>query len=448
MRSLDETMRITFAGAAGTVTGSSFLVETGEVKFLVDCGMFQGLPELEDRNFVPFPFAPKNVDWLVITHGHLDHLGLIPRLVREGFRGKGICTVPTKDIAQVMLMDAARIQEEDEGSLYTVEDAMESLERLSLTVEYGEEVELGHGIQLRFHDAGHILGAAFVEVEAEGKTLIFSGDLGNQGKPLVEDPSYPPKADALVLESTYGDRSHPPLEESVEELRRVIVNTLNQGGNVVIPSFALERTQEVLYILFRLWRERRIPRCRIFLDSPLAAQATRVFERYTERFPEPARRLFRKAENPFDFELLEYTLTKAASKRIAEEEGAVIIAGSGMCTGGRILYHLRANLPRPESSIVFVGYQAEGTLGRAISEGESQVEVLGSVVPVRAGVWRIEGLSAHADQEILTDWASRAQPQQVFLVHGEPPALGTLASRLISSGLSVHIPSWHETVEL
>jgi metallo-beta-lactamase family protein len=309
-------------------------------------------------------------------------------------------------------------------------------------------MELGKGVAVRFHDAGHILGAAFVEVQAEGKTLIFSGDLGNRGKPLVEDPSYPPKADVLVLESTYGDRHHPPVEESVEELRRVIVETLDGGGNVVIPSFALERTQEVLYILFRLWRERKIPRTKIFLDSPLATQATKIFERYTDRFPEPARKLFHKKENPFDFELLEYTLTKAASKKIAEEEGVIIIAGSGMCTGGRILYHLRANLPRPECSIVFVGYQAEGTLGRAILDGASVVEILGSPVPVRAGIWRIEGLSAHADQGILVDWTMHADPSQVFLVHGEPQALGTLASRLTDHGYSVHIPVWRETVEL
>ncbi len=442
-------MRITFAGAAGTVTGSCFFVETKGTKVLVDCGMFQGVPELEARNAEPFPFDPAEVDWLILTHGHLDHLGLVPRLAREGFQGRGICTLPTRDIAQVMLMDAARIQEEEEdGALYTVEDALEALDRLAVTVEYGEEAKLGRGVKVRFHDAGHILGAAFVEIQAEGKVLVFSGDLGNRGKPLVEDPSYPPKADVLVLESTYGDRLHPSVEESIEELRRVIVDTLASGGNVVIPSFALERTQEVLYILFRLWKERRIPRTKIFLDSPLATQATKIFERYTERFPEPAKKLFRKKEDPFDFELLEYTLTKAASKKIAEETGVIIIAGSGMCTGGRILYHLKANLPRPESSIVFVGYQAEGTLGRAILDGASEVELLGDLVPVRAGVWGIEGLSAHADQQILIDWAVHADPNRVFLVHGEPQALGTLAGRLASLGYSVHIPSWQETVEL
>ncbi len=442
-------MRLTFAGAAGTVTGSCFFLETKGTKILVDCGMFQGLPELEVRNTEPFSFDPAQVDWLILTHGHLDHLGLVPRLVREGFQGRGICTVPTRDIAQVMLMDAARIQEEEEeGALYTVEDALDSLDRFSVLVEYGEEVELGRGITAKFHDAGHILGATFVEIKGEGKTLVFSGDLGNRGKPLVEDPVYPPKADALILESTYGDRFHPPLADSVEELRRVIVETLRNGGNVVIPSFALERTQEVLYILFWLWKERKIPRTKIFLDSPLATQATKIFERYTERFPEPARKIFRKKEDPFDFELLEYTLSKAASKKIAEEDGVIIIAGSGMCTGGRVLYHLRANLPRPESSIVFVGYQAEGTLGRAILDGAPEVEILGSLVPVRAGIWRIEGLSAHADQEVLVDWALHADPGQTFLVHGEPRALGALAARLADHGYSVHIAAWRETVEL
>jgi metallo-beta-lactamase family protein len=442
-------MRITFAGAAGTVTGSCFFLETKGAKILVDCGMFQGLPELEARNAAPFPFDPAEVDWLILTHGHLDHLGLVPRLVREGFQGKGICTVPTRDIAQVMLMDAARIQEEEEdGALYTVEDALDSLDRLTVLVEYGEEVELGKGVRVRLHDAGHILGAAFVEIQVGGRTVVLSGDLGNRGKALVEDPSYPPKAEVLILESTYGDRLHPALEESGEELRRVIVETLGRGGNVVIPSFALERTQEVLYLLFRLWKERKIPRTKVFLDSPLATQATRIFERYTERFPEPARKLFRRKEDPFDFALLEYTLTKAASKKIAEEEGVIIIAGSGMCTGGRILYHLKTHLPRPESSVVFVGYQAEGTLGRAILDGAPEVEVLGSVVPVRAEISRIEGLSAHADQEILVDWAVHADPSQVFLVHGEPQAFGALAARLAQLGYSVRIPAWQETVEL
>ena len=442
-------MKLTFAGAAGTVTGSCFHLEGDGVRMLVDCGMFQGLPELEARNFAPFPFEPSKVDWVLLTHGHLDHLGLLPRLAREGFRGRGVCTVPTRDIAEVMLMDAARIQEEEgENGLYNLTDALNALESLDVETDYGEELELGHGAKVYFHDAGHILGAAFVEVRAEGKTVVFSGDLGNRGKPLVEDPSAPPKADILVLEATYGNRAHPPLEESIEELRKAIVETLGLGGNVVIPSFALERTQEVLYILFRLWQERQIPRCRIFLDSPLATHATRIFERYTERFPGPARALFRKKRNPFEFELLEYTLTKAASKRVAEAGGAVIIAGSGMCTGGRVLYHLRDNLPRPESSVVFVGYQAEGTLGREIVDGASRVEVLDSIVPVRAKVWRIEGLSAHADQSLLVEWAVRSQPDQVFLVHGEPPALEALADKLAPHVGEVVIPGWHETVNL
>ncbi|MFH1609193.1 MAG: MBL fold metallo-hydrolase [Candidatus Bipolaricaulota bacterium] len=442
-------MKLTFAGAAGTVTGSCFHLEAGAQRILVDCGMFQGPPEMEARNLAPFPFDPREVDWVLLTHGHLDHLGLIPRLVREGFRGQVACTVPTKDIAHVMFMDAARIQEEEgEAALYTAADALVALDLFQSRLEYGEELVLDTDVRVRFHDAGHILGAAFVEVQAEGKTIVFSGDLGNRGKPLVEDPSYPPKADVVVLESTYGDREHPPVEESVEELRAAIVDTLAAGGNVVIPSFALERTQEVLYILFRLWREHKIPACPIYLDSPLATHATRIFERYTERFPAPARRLFRKKEDPFDFELLEYTLTRQASKRIAEEPGAIIIAGSGMCTGGRIQYHLRDNLPRPESSLVFVGYQAEGTLGREIEDGASRVEVLGSIVPVRASIHKIEGLSAHADLPILVDWALHADPDEVFLVHGEPRAFASLAERLAAHGCPARTAAWHETVTL
>ncbi len=443
-------MRLTFAGAAGTVTGSCFHLEARGLQLAVDCGMFQGLPDLEERNYEPFPFDPRKLDWLVLTHGHLDHLGLIPRLVREGFRGRIACTIPTRDIAHIMLMDAARIQEEEgEAALYSVEDALAALDRFGVLADYGEPISLGGGTTLRFHDAGHILGAAFVELSLAGKTFVFSGDLGNRGKPLVEDPSYPPRADFLVLESTYGDRVHRPIQESIELLRQAILDTFAAGGNVIIPSFALERTQEVLFILFKLWRERKIPRCRIYLDSPLATHATRIFERYTEWFPAPARRLFRKKRDPFDFELLQYTLTRRASKRIPSDEGGVIIiAGSGMCTGGRVLHHLRKNLPRPESSVVFVGFQAVGTLGREILDGASRVQVLGSIVPVRAKIVRIDGLSAHADQPILVDWALHADPGQVFLVHGEEPALAALAEKLSGHGLAVHIPSWHETVEL
>ncbi len=441
-------MKLTFAGAAEMVTGSCFHVEAGGRQVLVDCGMFQGLPEVEQRNYEAFPFEPRDVDWVILSHGHLDHLGLIPRLVREGFRGKIASTVPTQDIARIMLMDAAKVQEEEEnGPLYTAEDALAALDRFQLSGEYGETVSLDGKMEAVFHDAGHILGAAFVELRAGGKTLVFSGDLGNRGKPLVEDPSYPPKADVLLLESTYGDRIHRPVEESVEALQQAVVETFEAGGNVIIPSFALERTQEVLYILFSLWSEGTLPRCRIFLDSPLATAATKIFEKFAERFPEPARKLFRKKHDPFDFELLEYTLTRQASKRIPVDEGrCIIIAGSGMCTGGRVLHHLRKQLPQPNSSVVFVGYQAVGTLGREISEGALKVEVMGSIVPVRCRIWKIDGLSAHADQPILTDWALNADPEQVYLVHGEEAGLATLAKRLTDQGVSTHIPRWQESI--
>ncbi len=443
-------MKLTFAGAAEMVTGSCFHVEDGGHSVLLDCGMFQGLPDVEQRNFERFPFDPRSVEWVLLSHAHLDHLGLIPRLVREGFKGKIACTVPTQEIARIMLMDAAKVQEEDEnGPLYSAEDALQTLDRFQAAAEYGETVPLGNGMEAIFHDAGHILGASFIELRTGNGTVVFSADLGNRGKPLVEDPSYPPKADVLLLESTYGDRTHRPIEESVEALQQVVLETFAAGGNVIIPSFALERTQEVLYILFTLWRQGEIPRCRIFLDSPLATAATKIFDRFAERFPEPARKVFRKKRNPFDFELLEYTLTRQASKRIPADDGrCIIIAGSGMCTGGRVLHHLRKNLPRQESSVVFVGYQAVGTLGREISEGALKVNVMGSIVPVRSRIWRIDGLSAHADQPILVDWALNADPERVFLVHGEDAGLATLAKHLTDHGLHTHIPRWHETVTL
>lgn len=456
-------MRITFWGAARTVTGSCHLVETSGATLLLDCGMFQG--HEEGRNREPFPFSAEEIDYLILTHAHLDHCGMIPRLVREGFKGRVISTPPTADIARLILLDAAHLQEEEAerearkaarrgepppAPLFDVGDALAAMDHFSLRVGYGEEVELGPGVKVKLHDAGHILGSAIVELSADGHTLVYTGDLGSWGRPIVQDPSLPPKGDLLISEGTYGDRPHRSFQESVDEFREALTTVLGRGGTVLIPSFALERTQEVLYVLYLLWKEHDLP-CgtHIVLDSPLGSAITRAFARYPDWFDEEGQRLFSGEENPFRFPPLSVTRSVEESKRLNHAGGGyVIIAGSGMCTGGRILHHLRHRLWRKEDGVVFVGYQARGTLGRAIVDGAKRVRVLGEEVAVKADIWTINGFSAHADQEELAHWIAQAHAPRTFLVHGEDHALSALAQRLTRQGLRVDIPDVGEKVEI
>ena len=449
-------MRIVFWGAARTVTGSCHLVEAGDIKILLDCGMFQG--HAEDRNAQPFPFQPQDIDYVVLTHAHLDHCGMIPRLVREGFRGQVICTPPTADIARQILLDAAHLQEEEAERaarralrrgvapprpLFDVGDALAAMDHFSLRVSYGEELELAPGAAVRLHDAGHILGSAIVELSADGHTLVYTGDLGSWGRPIVPDPAPAPACDVLISEGTYGDRPHRSFSESVDEFREAVETVLGRGGSVLIPSFALERTQEVLYVLYLLWKSGEIPReVRIVLDSPLGSAVTRTFARYHDWFDAEGRRLFSHQENPFHFPALSITRSVEESKRLNHVGGGyIIIAGSSMCTGGRITHHLRHRLWRKEDGVVFVGYQAQGTLGRAIVDGAKHVHIHGEEIVVRAGIWTINGFSAHADQEELVRWISQARAPRTFLVHGEEHALTALGKRVTATGLSVEIPS-------
>ena len=456
-------MRITFWGAARTVTGSCHLVETSGAKLLLDCGMFQGHDE--GRNREPFPFSAEEIDYVILTHAHLDHCGMIPRLVREGFKGRALSTPPTADIACLILLDAAHLQEEEAerearkavrrgepppAPLFDVGDALAAMDHFSLRVGYGEEVELGPGVKVKLHDAGHILGSAIVELSADSHTLVYTGDLGSWGRPIVQDPSLPPKCDLLISEGTYGDRPHRSFQESVDEFREALTTVLGRGGAVLIPSFALERTQEVLYVLYLLWKEHDLP-CgtHIVLDSPLGSAITRAFARYPDWFDEEGQRLFLGEENPFRFPALSVTRSAEESKRLNHAGGGyVIIAGSGMCTGGRILHHLRHRLWRKEDGVVFVGYQARGTLGRAIVDGAKRVRVLGEEVAVKADIWTINGFSAHADQEELARWIVQAHAPRTFLVHGEDHALSALAQRLTGQGLKVDIPGPGEKVEI
>jgi metallo-beta-lactamase family protein len=385
--------------------------------------------------------------------------------VKEGFEGEVVTTPPTAEIAKVILTDSAHIQVEEASywarkarrrgkkalpPLYDVGNVLDSLDAFRRRVPYEKPFALRNGVEANFHDAGHILGSATIELRVEGKTLLFSGDLGNRHRPIVRDPCDPPCADVVLVESTYGNRRHRSIEESVAELKEAIDTIIGRGGNLLIPSFALERTQEVLYELFCLWQKQELPECKIFLDSPLAIATTRIFARYPGYFDKEGREVFSSSPNPFRFPPLHYTQTTEESKRInVLPEGNIIIAGSGMCTGGRIIHHLRHNLWREESGVILVGYQARGTLGRAIIDGAKRVNIFGEEIAVQAQVWTVNGFSAHADQPILLDWLGKADPEYLFLVHGEEETLVDF-KQAISETLDVdaEIALWQKAVEL
>lgn len=457
-------MKITFCGAAETVTGSCHLIETNGVRILLDCGLFQGPREIRKRNRAGFPFDPETIDYVLLSHAHLDHVGLMPLLVKNGFHGEIVTTPPSAEIAKLILTDSAHIQVEDAAyharkarrrgekarpPLYDVGDVLDSLDAFRKPVPYEVPIVLKDGVEAVLHDAGHILGSATVELRAEGKTVVYSGDLGNRHRPIVRDPKDPCEADTVLIESTYGDREHRTLDNSVVELREAIKTVIGRGGNLLIPSFALERTQEVLYELFLMWQKDELPKCKIFLDSPLAIATTRIFSRHPDYFDVEGKELFSNVPNPFHFPPLHYTQTTDESKRInGVSEGSIIIAGSGMCTGGRIIHHLRHNLWREEAGIIFVGYQARGTIGRQIVDGAKKVNIFGEKTVVRAQMWTVNGFSAHADQSILLDWLGKTRAKQVFLVHGEERSLKGFENA-IKEKLSIdsHIPAWKEEVD-
>jgi metallo-beta-lactamase family protein len=460
-------MRVGFYGAVEGVTGSCFLLEADNKKVLIDCGLFQGLEE--PKNYEPFPFNPREIDYVVLTHAHIDHCGRIPMLVREGFRGKIISTEATKRIALLMLLDAAKVMYENykvqlrklqrvgkvpNPPLYEEYDVLEAIEFFRITLPYDKGFNITNNLKITLKDAGHILGSAFVEVEVyenkKSKRLVFSGDLGNKNKPIVRDPQGPSKADYVFVETTYGDRNHKSFEESKEELLDAINYAFKRDGNVIIPSYALERAQEVLFVLREFYEMGRLPECRIFLDSPLAISLTNLFKSHPEFFDEETYRVFLE-KDPFKLPNLYYTRDVEESKSINSiTSGAIIIAGSGMLTGGRILYHLKYNLWRPECALVFVGYQPKGTLGRRIIEGESPVKILGEEIEVRAKVYTINGFSSHTDQKGLLEWLSYTQnPKKVFLIHGEREKMTVFQQKLKESlGFDAYIPTYGELLEL
>ncbi|HXQ32209.1 MAG TPA: MBL fold metallo-hydrolase [Steroidobacteraceae bacterium] len=434
-------MRLSFHGADQDVTGSCHLLEAAGRRILIDCGLFQGSRTLAAENSADFGFDPATIDLVLLTHAHLDHCGRLPLLVKRGFRGEIVSTAATRDLAALVLLDAAHLQAEEsernaEAPLYTPEDCTRALASFKRTVGYEVPTELAPGLKVTFFDAGHILGSASprLEVTESGRkrTIAFSGDLGNAGRPLLRNPVPPGDCEIVVMETTYGDRLHRSIGASVAELIGAVSKALEHGGNVVIPTFALERAQEILYFLKAATDRGQLPRTlRVFLDSPEAIAATELFRKHREALSPEAAGQFSSGQDPLAPPGLQCTRDRTASRSInAVHSGAVILAGSGMATGGRVLYHLRRELPRPDSTIVFVGYAAGGTPARQIIDGAQSVRLLGESVPVRARVHTINGFSAHADRDELLAWHARIAPRRTFLVHGEADTMRAFAARL------------------
>ena len=449
-------MHAEFHGAARTVTGSCTLVEAGGTRVLVDCGQFQGPEELERLNFEPFPFDPKTIDAVVLTHAHIDHCGRAPALFRQGFTGRVVCTRATSELAAVMLLDAAHIQAEDaeRGGPPPAYGAAEvhALWNRVESIPYGRTLRLGEGVEVSLLDAGHILGSAHVllALSEDGRTGRFgiSGDIGMRGRPVVADPTPFDRLDWLQMESTYGDRDHKGGEATLEEFRGILEGALADGGNVVIPAFSLGRTQEVLYHLNALVGAGRLKGLKVYVDSPLSTRVTEVFRKNPAAFDEDAKGLLARGDDPFEFDGLRFVRDARESEELSRTaRRSVIIAASGMCQGGRIRHHLAAFLPRPDTDVVFVGYQARGSLGARLVEGAKAVRIRGVDVPVRARVHTLGGFSAHAGRAELLAWAGaiRGKPRTVFVVHGEYDAQRALARDLTATlGLSARIPAMGE----
>ena len=431
---------VTSYGATKEVTGSCHVLEVDGIKVMIDCGMFQG--EEENQNQNPFPFNASEIDYLLVTHAHLDHVGRIPKLVSEGFKGKIYATTATKELAYIILLDSAKIMNEDfetmykkaarkaiekklQKPLYGPLDVQKTFNMEWINPDYDVYYDVCEGISVVYRNAGHILGSAFIEIsymqDGASRTIVFSGDIGNNNDFVLPHLQKCKKADFLYVETTYGDRNHKPLKATISEFKEVVVQTLKANGNVLIPSFAVERTQELLCILRDMYENKELPKCKIFLDSPMATKATDVYRNYSEQLSNACQKNIKTDGTVFNFDALFYTQTPEESKSINEiQSGAIIIAGSGMCNGGRITRHFKHRIWEPKNAVIFVGYQAVGTLGREIVDGAEWINIYNEDIIVKASIHTINGFSAHADQEGLVKWISKIKNlKKVFLVHGE-----------------------------
>lgn len=463
---------ISFWGAAGTVTGSKYLIETDRARVLVDCGLFQGMRELRERNWAEPPFNAAAVNAVILTHAHIDHTGYLPRLVRQGFRGPVYCSRGTADLLKILLPDSARLQEEEADyrnrhkitkhlpalPLYTEDDAREALKLFSVVKNTGESFQVAADMRAEFRIAGHILGSSHVLVHVEhagndqlGRTVLFSGDLGKYDQPIIPDPVAPPACDYLLVESTYGNRLH-DIEKPKDALERIIKEAAAHDSPVLIPAFAVGRAQEIVYLIRELEEEKRIPIVPVSVDSPMAAAATQAYARVTEEHDADYAAALKITPTPLRTHSMIAASTREESKRLNQADGArVIIAASGMMNGGRILHHALRLLPDENATVVFVGYQAAGTLGRRVADGEKEVKVLGQWIPVRCRIDKIGGFSAHADWKEVVRWLTDMpnSPRKVFVTHGEPDAAAAMAGHLRDRfGWSIEVPQYGERFEL
>ena len=463
---------ITFYGGVGTVTGSKYLLESNGGKVLVDCGLFQGLKELREKNWQDPPFDPKDIDAVIITHAHIDHTGFLPRLVKLGFSGKVFTSRATGDLLKILLPDSARLQEEDADyrnrkgltshtpalPLYDEDDAKATLELLNPVPNDGKQVQICEGFNASFNVAGHIIGASMVLVEMEnaranGESVrfLFSGDLGHYDQPIIKDPAIPSECDYLMCESTYGNRLHGDVSGE-DQMTRIINEAAARNAPILIPAFAVGRTQEVLYLIRELEEAKRIPILPVIVDSPMAAQATQVYNRFSEEHDEEYASILAHKKHPLRTGSMMTTSTREESKRLNDMKGArIIISASGMLTGGRVMHHAMRVLPNENATIIFVGYQAAGTAGRHIQDGDREVRILKNWIPVKCYVEHVEGFSAHADWKAVLRWLGGLHnaPETVFTTHGEPEAAEAMAEHIRERfGWNVHVPHYGETIEL
>jgi metallo-beta-lactamase family protein len=465
-------LKLKFLGAVQNVTGSRHLLQANGTRVLIDCGLYQER-QFKARNWEPFEVPPNSINAVLLTHAHLDHCGLLPKLVKEGFKGKIYGTSATGEIAQIILMDSAKIQEEDaefkrkrheregrkgphpEVPLYTTED-VEVCCPLFSPIKYKQPLHIADGLEATFFNAGHVLGSSIIQIKAQinshQRTILFSGDMGRPDRPIVQDPTSFEQADYILIESTYGDRVHQGKDDTKKTIADVINSTKKAGGNIIVPSFALERSQELLYYINELMLEGTIPHMTVFLDSPMASKITKVFQHSRELFDKEMTEYLRNNESPFNFPELKITGTSDESKQINHiRESVIIIAGSGMCTGGRIKHHLVNNISNPKNTIMFVGYQAEGTLGRLILDGRKEVRILGQKHLVKAKIARINGFSAHADRNELFTWLSNLKkpPRKIFVIHGETKSAHQFADFVkLKTGWQVVVPAYLDEIIL